>query len=196
MTEEKLPEESRLEEIEPLEGTKELHPGEEEIKDKKEKAGKPKHKKESVTDKLEEEIAQLNDKYLRLYSEYDNYRKRTSREKIELGKTAAGEVISAQLPVIDDLERAIRALEEAGEEERPVRDGILLIYNKWMNILSQQGLEPIQAMGEPFDTDLHEAVTNIPAPDSSLKGKVVDEIQKGYRLNGKVIRFAKVVVGI
>ncbi len=161
----------------------------------KEKAAKARHKKESHTEKLEEELAQWKDKYVRLYSEFDNYRKRTLKEKIELSKTASAEIITALLPVVDDLERALRAYEAAEEENTALKDGILLIYNKWMNILQQEGLEVIPAIGEDFDTDIHEAVTKIPAPDPEQKGKIVDEIQKGYKLNGKVIRFAKVVVG-
>lgn len=149
---------------------------------------------EKVT-KLEEEVASLNDKYLRLYSEFDNYRKRTLRERIELSKTASSDVIITLLPVIDDMERAIRAHTEAEGTAAALTDGVTLIYNKLMNVLAQQGLEAMKTMGEAFDTDFHEAVTNIPAPEPEQKGKVVDEIQKGYLLNGKVIRFAKVVVG-
>jgi molecular chaperone GrpE len=135
--------------------------------------------------KLEEEVASLN----------DNYRKRTLRERIELSKTASSDVIITLLPVIDDMERAIKAHAEADGTVAALTDGVTLIYNKLMNILGQQGLEAMKSMGEEFDTDFHEAVTNIPAPDPEQKGKVVDEIQKGYLLNGKVIRFAKVVVG-
>lgn len=144
---------------------------------------------------MEAEIAGLNDKYLRLYSEFDNFRKRTLREKIELSKMASADVIAMLLPVIDDLERAIKAHSAAGEAAAPLTDGITLIYNKMLNLLVQKGLEPIRSLGEEFDTDYHEAVTNIPAQDPEMKGKVVDEILKGYTLNGKVIRFAKVVVG-
>lgn len=143
----------------------------------------------------EAQIAALNDKYLRLYSEFDNYRKRTLRERIELSKTASEEVITALLPVVDDLERAIKAHTAAGESASALTDGIILIYNKLMNILKQFGLEEIVAVGEAFTTDFHEAVTNVPMPDPEMKGKVVDEIQKGYTLNGKVIRFSKTVVG-
>ena len=145
--------------------------------------------------KLEAEVAALNDKYLRLYSEFDNYRKRTMRERIELSKTASAEVITAMLPVIDDLERAIKSHSEAGESVSALTDGVNLIYGKFLAVLGQQGLGQMKSAGEEFDTDFHEAVTNIPAPQPELKGKVVEEIQKGYLLNGKVIRFAKVVVG-
>lgn len=162
--------------------------------DKKEKAAKSKHKKDDQVEKLEQEVYLLNDKYLRLYSEFDNYRKRTLKEKIELSKTAAAEIVTNMLPVIDDLERAYAAIESTEDSHSAMKDGIGLILNKFKNILSQAGLEPIIAMGEPFNTDFHEAITNIPATDPEMKGKIVDVIEKGYLLGGKVIRFAKVVV--
>ncbi len=174
----------------PEETKTEEHPDETEGKDKHHK-GKP--RKEGKTGKYEEEIEKLNDKYLRLYSEFDNYRKRTIKEKIEFSKTASSEVIAILLPVLDDFERAINALGTSVQENEAVKDGVVLIYNKLLNILTQQGLEQMKTIGHDFDTDFHEAITNIPAPDQ--KGKVIDEIEKGYLLNGKVIRFAKVVVG-
>ncbi len=145
-------------------------------------------------DALQEKYDDLNDKYMRLYSEFDNYRKRTAKERIELQKSASSEVILSILPVVDDLERAIQAFEEHHLSDE-AKKGIELIYNKLMNILKQKGLQEIEAMEKPFDTDYHEAITNIPAPKEELKGKIVDVIQKGYTLNGKVIRYAKVVVG-
>lgn len=147
------------------------------------------------TESPEEKIAELNDRFLRLYSEFDNYRKRTLKEKIELSKTASAEVITDLLPVLDDFERAIKAFSETGDSNASLKEGIILIYNKFLNVLTQKGLEQMKTIGEPFDTDFHEAITNIPAPSPDLKGKVVDEIEKGYLLNGKVIRYAKVVVG-
>jgi len=200
MTEQELPEkidptEETPEEMVPA-GNEVLIPEEEESKDDKhDKSTKHRHKKESRTEKLEEELAEFKDKYLRLYSEFDNYRKRTLKEKIELSRNASEGIISSLLPVIDDLERAIRAFESGAEDTAALKNGVLLIYNKWMNILTQEGLEVIPSLGEDFNTDFHEAITNIPAPDPSQKGKVLDEIEKGYKLNGKVIRFAKVVVG-
>ena len=161
---------------------------------KKEKPAKSKHRKDEKTEKLEAEITQLNDKYLRLYSEFDNYRKRTIKEKIDLGKTASADIILSILPVLDDFERAINAFEISMESTDALKHGIILIFGKFINILSQQGLQQIKAIGEEFDTDFHEAITNIPATDPEQKGKVVDEIEKGYMLNGKVIRYAKVVV--
>jgi len=148
-----------------------------------------------VPEDPEEKIAELNDRFLRLYSEFDNYRKRTIKERIEQSKTASAEVITDLLPVLDDFERAIRAFPDDGKTDPALKEGIILIYNKFLNILTQKGLVQMKTIGEPFDTDFHEAITNIPAPTPDLKGKVVDEIEKGYLLNGKVIRFAKVVVG-
>jgi len=156
-----------------------------------------KAKKASSQKKLEalqEKYDDLNDKYMRLYSEFDNYRKRTAKERIELQKSASREVILDILPVVDDLERAIQSFEEHQLSEE-AKKGIELIYNKLINILSQKGLKEIEAVGQPFDTDFHEAITNIPAPSKKMKGKIMDVIQKGYTLNGKVIRYAKVVVG-
>lgn len=140
-------------------------------------------------------IAELNDRYLRLYSEFDNYRKRTLKERIDLSKTASAEVITDLLPVLDDFERAIKAFSENGGSDSSLKDGIILIYNKFLNILTQKGLQQMKTIGEPFDTDFHEAITEIASPTPDMKGKVVDEVEKGYLLNGKVIRYAKVVVG-
>jgi len=162
---------------------------------KREKSAKGKHRKETKVEELEQEVARLNDKYLRLYSEFDNYRKRSLKERIELSKTASADLIITLLPVLDDFERAMKAIEVPEGEVKSVIDGVVLIYNKLMNILFQQGLEMIKALGEEFNTDFHEAITNISAPEPDQKGKVVDVIQNGYLLNGKVIRYAKVVVG-
>lgn len=144
-------------------------------------------------EELREKYDELNDKYVRLYSEYDNYRKRTANEKIELIKTAAESTINAMLPVLDDFERALPTMEKS--EDKSNYEGALLIYNKLKKTLEQKGLEEIEANGTEFNTDEHEALTQIPASDESMKGKVLDVIQKGYKLNGKVIRFARVVVG-
>jgi molecular chaperone GrpE len=168
---------------------------EETAEPKKEKASKSKHRKEDRTEELEKDVAQLNDKYLRLYSEFDNYRKRSFKERIELSKSAASDLITALLPVLDDFERALDSMETGKDEENAHKDGIILIYNKLKNILSQQGLELMKAVGEEFNTDFHEALTKIPAPKPELTGKVLEVIQNGYLLNGKVIRYAKVVVG-
>ncbi len=146
-------------------------------------------KLESLTSSYNE----LNDKYLRLFSEFDNYRKRTLKEKVELSKTASAEIIKAVLPVVDDLERAISNFPESDNNSH--FEGIKLIYSNLKRILEQQGLEETKALGEPFDTDFHEAVTHIPAALEQDKGKVVEVIKKGYSLHGKIIRFAQVIVG-
>lgn len=137
--------------------------------------------------------AELNDTYLRLYSEFDNYRKRTAKEKLELSATASAAVMKDLLPVLDDFERALQNMEKNGNEAD--LQGVTLIYNKLKTTLQKKGLEEIVAIDCEFNTDEHEALTMIPAPDESKKGKVIDVIQKGYKLNGTVIRFARVVVG-
>lgn len=143
---------------------------------------------------LEAKVAELNEKYLRLYSEYDNFRKRTAKEKIELMQTAGEDVFKAILPVIDDFERAIKSNTET-TDIKAVNDGVNLIYNKFKNSLSAKGLQEMKSVGEPFNADIYEAITNVPAPSEDMKGKVIDELEKGYTLNGKIIRFAKVVIG-
>lgn len=148
----------------------------------------------TAEEKLKDELAQANDKYLRLYAEFDNFRRRTIKEREEARKTEGKDVIVALLPVLDDFERAQRAMDKA-TEVAPVKEGVTLIQNKLKNILGQKGLKEMPSIGNAFDADLHEAITNIPAPTDDLKGKVMDEMEKGYTLNDKVIRFAKVVVG-
>ena len=165
----------------------EIH--EEESKGKKCK----KNKSDKQLDELKEKYDELNDKYLRLFSEFDNYRKRTAKEKIELSKTASESIMVDLLPILDDFERAIQTMEN--KETDANYEGVVLIYNKFKRTLEQKGLEEINAQGAVFDTDEHEALTNVPVADESQKGKVLDVIQKGYKLNGKVIRYARVVVG-
>ncbi|MVN22153.1 nucleotide exchange factor GrpE [Mucilaginibacter sp. HMF7410] len=148
----------------------------------------------AADDKLKEELALANDKFLRLYAEFDNYKRRTSKERVELLQTAGKDVIVSLLPVLDDFERANRAIENA-TDVASVKEGVNLVHNKLKNLLTQKGLKEMASKGEVFDADIHEAVTNIPAPDPSLKGKIVDVLEEGYLLNDKVIRFAKVVVG-
>lgn len=140
------------------------------------------------TDKVQEmgeKLAELNDKYLRLYSEYENYRKRTNLEKADLLINGSREMMKAILPVIDDFERALAATED---------EGVKLIYNKMLKILEQKGLKAMEVKGEKFDENLHEAITRIPATEEAMKGTVVDVVEKGYYLNDKVLRYAKVVV--
>ena len=155
-----------------------------------------KGRREKAKAALEEEkakYAELNDTYLRLYSEFDNYRKRTAKEKLELSATASAAVMKDLLPILDDFERALQNMEKNGNEAD--LQGVTLIYNKFKSTLQKRGLEEIVAVDCEFNTDEHEALTMIPAPDESKKGKVIDVIQKGYKLNGTVIRFARVVVG-
>jgi len=145
---------------------------------------------------LQVKCDEINDKYVRLYSEFDNYRRRTQKERIELSKTASEDIILSLLPVMDDMERALTSTLKTGEDIEVVpKEGVQLIYQKFKGLLMQKGLEPISSTGEVFDVDFHDAITNIPAPTEDMKGKVVDEVEKGYKLNGKVIRYSKVVVG-
>lgn len=154
----------------------------------------PVNESEKRIAELEEQVAQLNDKYLRIYSEFDNFRRRTAKERIEILNTAGEEIIKSLLPALDNFERALKTNETA-TDVKAVNEGINLIAQMLRSSLHQKGLLAVNSIGEPFNTDLHEAITEIPAPTPDLKGKVVDEVEKGYTLNGKVIRFAKVVVG-
>ncbi len=161
------------------------------------KSHNKKNKKEISEEKIEELqaiIEQRNDQLLRLHAEFDNYRKRTLKEKMELTKSAGESLLVNILPVLDDFERAIKSMEEATEIE-PVKEGIRLIYKRFDEFVKSNGVKEIESFEKEFDTDLHEAITKIPSPTDELKGKVVDVIQKGYLLNEKVIRFAKVVIG-
>lgn len=149
----------------------------------------------SEAEQLKKALTELNDKYLRLYSEFDNYRKRTIKEKSELIKTASEDVLKAVLPIIDDFERAIKA-NELVTDPNPIKEGILLIYNKLKGNVQLKGLTSFDSIGEDFNADTMEAITHVPATDEKQKGKVIDEIEKGYKLGDKVIRYAKVVVAI
>ncbi len=143
----------------------------------------------------EELIQTEKDKFLRLFAEFENYKKRTTRERIELFKTAGQEVMTSLLPVIDDFERALSHIEEDKEAEE-LRKGVLLIYNKFYNTLEQKGLSKIETKaGDTFDAEIHEAITQIPAPSEDLKGKVIDCVENGYKLGDKIIRYPKVVIG-
>lgn len=165
---------------------------EEKIENNKKTEDKKHHKTDKETiQELGEKLNELNDKYLRTYSEYENYRKRTTKEKADLLINGAAETIKAILPVIDDLERALQSMTDEAS-----REGVQLIYNKLMNILQQKGLKEIEAKGEKFSEELHEAVTKFPAAEESQKGTVIDVVEKGYYLNDKVLRFPKVVVAI
>jgi molecular chaperone GrpE len=140
------------------------------------------------------ELEDANNKYIRLYAEFDNYKRRTSRERVELLQTAGKDVIVDLLPVLDDLERALKAIDEHADDAS-VKEGIQLVANKLKKTLQQKGLKEMESINQPFDADFHEAITNIPAPSEEMKGKVIDEVVKGYLLNDKVLRYAKVVVG-
>ena len=145
-------------------------------------------------EELKKKYNELNDSHLRLMAEFDNYRKRTLREKSELIKNGGENALSNLLPVVDDFERALQNLRTA-EDIKAVNEGVELIYSKFMSYLSQQNVKPIETVGKPFDAETSEAVALIPAPDADMKGKVLDCVQTGYTLNEKVIRHAKVVVG-
>lgn len=154
---------------------------------------KRKREKAEGNEKLQEmgeKLAEMNDKYLRIYSEYENYRKRTNTEKADLILNGGKDVIKSILPVVDDMERALQHIDDEHKE------GVQLIFNKLMTILGQKGLKPMEAKGEKFDENLHEAVTQFPAPTEEQKGTVIDVVEKGYFLNDKVLRYAKVVVGL
>lgn len=140
------------------------------------------------------ELKAVEDKYLRLYAEFENYKRRTSAERLELFKTANQEVLVALLPVLDDFERALKSMQQA-TDITAVKEGVDLVSNKLKNILQQKGLKAMESVGKSFDSDYHEAITKIPAPTDEMKDKVVDEVEKGYFLGDKVIRFAKVIVG-
>lgn len=153
-------------------------------------------KKEDLTDpvkKLKDELAEAKDKYVRLYAEFDNFRRRSSKEKLEMIQSANEQLLQSLLPVADDFERAEKAFRERNDKEA---EGFFLIQNKFKKTLEQYGVKPMESpKGAPFNPDVHEAITQVPAPEEKLKGKIIDAVEKGYILNDKVIRFAKVVVG-
>jgi molecular chaperone GrpE len=149
---------------------------------------------ESEMEKLKEELEAMKDKYLRHVAEFDNYKKRSLKERMEIIQTAGKDVITDMLDVLDDSERAQKQIEST-DDFTAAKEGVLLVFNKLKNTLSARGLKPMDSLQKEFNTDLHEAITEIPAATEDMKGKVIDEVQKGYYLNDKIIRFAKVVVG-
>jgi len=149
---------------------------------------------QNEAEQLRNQLAEMNDKYIRLVAEFDNYKKRTLRERMDLIKTAGEDLLKNILPVVDDIERAQTNIENAKDIEA-VKTGIDLICNKFMDFLKQQGVQKIEALNKEFDTDHHEAVTKVATPDKQQKGKVIDIIKNGYCLHDKVIRFAQVIVG-
>ena len=191
-------EEKKIENEQPVEETQAKETVAEQTVDDKHRKREHKRRGAKHDDSIEklqemgEKLADAQDKYVRLYSEYENYRKRTNMEKADLILNGGKEVMKAILPVVDDMERALQAM----SDEEGAKEGVQLIYNKLMNILSQKGLKPIEAKGAKFDENLHEAVTQFPASEESQKGTVIDVVEKGYYLNDKVLRYAKVVVAV
>ncbi|HKL38668.1 MAG TPA: nucleotide exchange factor GrpE [Bacteroidales bacterium] len=191
----KQQEETAQEETQENEGAEEQQPEASEGQDKQKAKEKKKEKKEKKKEKTDKEkLAELQDRYLRLQAEYDNYRKRTLREKMELTRSAGEDILKGLLPVMDDFERGLQSIDEA-ENAEALKDGVHLIYGKFQEFLRQQGVKAMESQDQEFDTDKHEAISKIPAPSEDMKGKVVDVVQTGYYLNDKVLRFAKVVVG-
>lgn len=159
---------------------------------RKRSSGSAKLKKEN--EELQAKADELQDKYLRLFAEFDNYKKRTMKEKIDLMATAARDTVASLLPVLDDFDRA-KTIAESGSSTETFSEGVALVYQKLYNTLNQRGLSPMESTGEVFDPELHEAITEIPVPTEDMKGKIVDTIEKGYKLKETIIRHAKVVVG-
>lgn len=184
--------------------TEEKQVEKEEVKEKAASKSKPSSKKKSGSSSLSKtkkeleetriKLAEMQDKYLRQSAEYDNYRKRTLKEKMDLVKTGGEQVILSLLPIIDNIERAMVSVRDAKDNEA-LKEGIELIYGKFQEFLNQNGVKEIEAKNSEFNTDIHEAITKIPAPDPDMKGKVVDVIERGYYLHDKIVRYAKVVVG-
>ena len=150
--------------------------------------------REEEIERLKDEVQEQKDKYLRLFAEFDNFRKRSARENLELRQTAGKEVIVSLLDVLDDCDRAEKQLQTT-ENINQIREGVQLVFSKLRSVLQAKGLKAMQSIGAEFDVEKHEAITEIPVSDPALKGKVIDEVQKGYYLNDKIIRFAKVVIG-
>jgi molecular chaperone GrpE len=184
---------------------KSMHTEQESIKNEENTAEKPfpespeqieAEKKEGQSDaskKLQDELAEAKDKYLRLYAEFDNHRRRTAKEKLEMIQSANEQLLQSLLPIIDDFDRAEKSFKDKNDKES---EGFFLIQNKFKKVIEQRGVKQMDALaGTEFNPDLHEAITQVPAPNEKLKGKIVDVIEKGYLLGDKVIRFAKVVVG-
>lgn len=162
--------------------------------DNTEKASEQSENQEDIITSLQAQVDEQKDKYLRLFADFDNYKKRNAKERLDLLQTAGKDVILTIIPTLDDLNRAIQSMETAADIQA-VKEGMLLVKNKLFNALEQKGLKPMQSIGTDFNPDFHEALTKIPAPNAEMKGKVIDEIETGYTLNDKIIRYAKVVVG-
>lgn len=145
-------------------------------------------------DNLHKELQEQKEKYIRLYADFDNFKRRNAKERVELIQTAGREVIQSMLEVMDDCDRAEKQMQKS-DDLKQIREGIQLVFTKFRNTLQSKGLKEMNSIGEEFNPDVHEAITEIPVPDENMKGKVVDEVEKGYMLNDKIIRFSKVVVG-
>lgn len=145
-------------------------------------------------DNLQKELQEQKEKYIRLYADFDNFKRRNAKERVELIQTAGREVIQSMLEVMDDCDRAEKQMQKS-DDLKQIREGIQLVFTKFRNTLQSKGLKEMKSIGEEFNPDVHEAITEIPVPDENMKGKVVDEVEKGYMLNDKIIRFSKVVVG-
>jgi len=150
--------------------------------------------REEEFERLKDDLQEQKDKYLRLFAEFDNFRKRSARENLDLRQTAGKEVIVSLLDVLDDCDRAEKQL-DLSEDDLTIKEGVRLVFSKLRSVLQGKGLKPMQSIVADFDVEKHEAITEIPVQDPALKGKVIDEVKKGYYLNDKIIRFAKVVVG-
>lgn len=148
----------------------------------------------AIKSELEAQVAEYKDKYLRLSAEFDNYRRRTLKEKMDLTKFAGEDLLKSLLPIVDDFERGLKNIEQASDIEA-VKEGVFLIYGKFTNFLNQKGLKEIEALNSEFNTDFHEAITKVPVEDKEKSGKIIDVVQKGYTLEDRVVRYAKVVVG-
>jgi len=170
------------------------------IKDEKDTKSKKKtksSKKDKLTDRIEEleqELSESKDKFLRLFAEFDNFKKRTAKERIDFRATAGMDALQAFLPVMDDFDRAKKVAENEDNNEE-FSEGVKLVYQKLKSVLTSKGIKVMESTGETFDPELHEAITEIPAPTEDMKGKIIDTIEQGYYLNDKIIRYARVVVG-
>jgi len=184
------PEEEAL--LEALKGSTEADTSAEEPATEKTELNQP--ESENVVEKLQAELIEQKDKYIRLFAEFDNFKRRNAKERIELIQTAGKEVITSLLDVLDDCDRAEKQI-QSSEDLQQIREGIQLVFGKLRNTMQARGLKPMESIETDFDVEKHEAITEIPAPNPALVDKVVDEVQKGYYLNDKIIRFAKVVVG-
>ena len=149
---------------------------------------------QKLTEKLQEELTEQKDKYIRLFAEFDNYKRRSAKERIELIQTAGREVITSLLDVLDDCDRAEKQLQTSNDIEQ-LKQGVQLVFGKLRNVMQSKGLKAMESINTVFDVEKHEAITEIPAPNDDMKDKILDEVQRGYYLNDKIIRFAKVVVG-